>query len=485
MSQESRSFMKIVGYARVSSREQEREGFSIDAQVKRIEDYANAKSLTLEKIFVEVESAKTSGRPEFNKMLAYFKSNPDINGLLCHKVDRLCRNFKDYVTVDELGIRALFVEEEFADNAAGKLTFGMKVLLAKHYCDNLSDEVKKGIYEKAKQGHYPFKAPYGYRNNKETRLIDVHEVEARFVKRAFDLYATGNFSLSELRKQLYEEGFIFKSNSPKIGKSVLDAMLNNVFYTGDFMVKGQFYKGKHDPIISLNLYQKVQEVKNRVNKPKTTKHHFAFAGLMTCGHCGCSITPQIQKGKYVYYHCSNGKGKCNDPYVREEVIAEQFADALKRLQIKDEHLKWIVPILKSSHEEEIEFHHQRVKQLQGRYNTLIRRIDAVYEDKLDGKIPEELWFRKNEQYKKEMAQVEESLRQHTKANFDYVENGIEILELAKCAYTSYLEQSAFEQRRLLNKLLSNCTLKAGRIDYTFNEPFSLFIELSKVKEKSG
>jgi site-specific DNA recombinase len=477
--------MKIVGYARVSSREQEREGFSIDAQIDRIQSHADKKGLHIEQMFVEVESAKKSGRPKFDEMLAYLKKNPQVQGILCHKVDRLCRNFKDYVTIDELPISAFFVEEEFANNAAGKLTFAMKVVLAKHYCDNLSDEVKKGMQEKAKQGHYPHKAPYGYRNNKETRLIDVYEEEACFVRRVFDLYATGNFSLNELRNQLHREGFIFKSNQPKIGKSTLDALLNNIFYTGDFIIKEQFFRGKHHPLVSLRLFETVQQVKGRVNRPKMTKHDFAFSGLLICGHCGCSVTPQIQKERYIYYHCSNGKGKCHDKYVREETLAEQFAEAIKGIQVGEEQLQWISAALKESHKDEMEFHRERTQALRQRYDTLEHRVEAIYEDKLDNKIPEELWFRKNEEYKREMAQINDSLLQHEKGNFDYVDCGIRTLELAKNAYQLYSQMNTLEQRQILNVVLSNCTLKGGNVDYTYNPPFDLLTTLPKSEKWSG
>lgn len=101
--------MKVVLYARVSSREQEREGFSIDAQIKRIREYAERKDMEIVQEFVEVESAKQAGRTQFNDMLRFIRKHSDVQGLICHKVDRLCRNFKDYVTIDDLGIKTLFV----------------------------------------------------------------------------------------------------------------------------------------------------------------------------------------------------------------------------------------------------------------------------------------------------------------------------------------------------------------------------------------
>jgi site-specific DNA recombinase len=221
------------------------------------------------------------------------------------------------------------------------------------------------------------------------------------------------------------------------------------------------------------------------NKPKITKHDFAFSGLLTCGLCGCSITAQIQKQKYVYYHCSQGKGECKGRYIREEALAEQFNGALQRVSLSDEQLRWLVPALKSSHLEEREFHEGRVRELQERYNKLTTRIDQVYEDKLDGKIPEELWFRKHEGYKDEMNRVEEILRQHKQGNFDYVESGIRILELAKNASQLYFQQEPLEKRRILNFLLSNCSLKDGKVDYHYNPPFDLIALGVSFEKDSG
>jgi site-specific DNA recombinase len=155
------------------------------------------------------------------------------------------------------------------------------------------------------------------------------------------------------------------------------------------------------------------------------------------------------------------------------------------LQVSDEQLEWIVPILKDSHQDELTFHSERLKALRERYDTLDRRIGTIYEDKLDGKIPEELWFRKNEEYKREMAQINESLRQHEKGNFDYVESGIELLNLAKDAYRLYSERNAMAQRRLISVVLLNCKLKGGQVDYDYYPPFDLLATLSKVEKKLG
>jgi hypothetical protein len=325
----------------------------------------------------------------------------------------------------------------------------------------------------------------GYINNKETRLIDIDKNEAPFVRRAFELYASGEYSLSQTREKLYEEGFIYKNYQNKISKSALDKLLKNPFYTGDFIFRGKFYKGKHKPIVSVELFEQVQKVFKNVARAKGVKHNFAFSGLLTCGRCGCMVTGQIQKQKYVYYHCSNGKGKCDDKYVREEDISKQISEAVKRLSVNNEQLDWIIPILKESHMEEVEFHNKRMTDLKTRHTNLEKKIEMIYEDKLDGKIPEELWFRKHEQYKEEIRLIEKYIEQHTNANFDYIESGIQLLNLAKNAYSLYSSQSDIEKRRVLKLLLSNCTLNAGIVHYEYNMPFSLMLKIPEKEKISG
>lgn len=153
-----------VGYGRISSKKQEDEGFSIPAQVKLLKSYADKNDIKLEKIFTESETAKKAGRKAFNEMLAYIKKHK-INTILVEKTDRLYRNFKDYVLLDDYDLEVHFIKEGsiLSKNSKShdKFIHGIKVLMAKNYIDNLSEEVKKGLREKVSQGYYPQKAPVG------------------------------------------------------------------------------------------------------------------------------------------------------------------------------------------------------------------------------------------------------------------------------------------------------------------------------------
>src|SRR6516164_1592790 len=159
---------KAVVYARVSSKEQEKEGFSIPAQLKLLKEYAVANGFAVAQEYVDVETAKQSGRTAFGEMVAYLNGHPSVRVMLVEKTDRLYRNLKDWVTVDDLEVEIHFPKEGVVlsreSRSSEKFMHGIKVLMAKNYIDNLSEEARKGQQEKAEQGIWPTKAPLGYRN---------------------------------------------------------------------------------------------------------------------------------------------------------------------------------------------------------------------------------------------------------------------------------------------------------------------------------
>jgi DNA invertase Pin-like site-specific DNA recombinase len=137
-----------VIYARVSSKEQEKEGFSIPAQLKLLKEYAVVSGFTVVEEYIDVETAKQVGRAAFGEMVAYLKAHPSVRVMLVEKTDRLYRNLKDWVTVDELDVEMHFPKEGVVlsreSRSSEKFMHGIKVLMAKNYIDNLSEEARKG-----------------------------------------------------------------------------------------------------------------------------------------------------------------------------------------------------------------------------------------------------------------------------------------------------------------------------------------------------
>lgn len=464
--------MKAVLYARVSSREQE-EGFSIAAQLKLIKEYAVKNKLKIIKEFIDVETAKQAGRSNFNSMIDFLRDNPEVKNILCEKTDRLYRNFKDYLTIENLDLIIHLVKENEVlskdSKSHQKFIHGIKILMAKNYVDNLSEEAKKGMLQKAHEGYYPSYAPLGYLNiekelnGRKIKIINIDPSKSQMIKKIFKLYSTGEYSLQKISHFSNGEGLRSRKGN-KLHKSAIYKMLKNPIYYGDFKWNNKIYKGKHTAIISKELFDKVQKTFfSKYNKSqKIQKHNFAFTGLLTCAKCGCAITAEIQKNKYVYYHCTSYKGKCGNKFIREESLTEKLGELVKKIRIEPKIIDWLKEALLMSHKDEQEYHSSQIKSLQKQYNKLQLRLDRIYIDKIDEVVTTEFYQEKTNEWKDEQSNILINIDKHKEANTNYFEQGIRILELAQKAYSAYLEQDNTGKRKLLNILLSNCTLNDGK-----------------------
>ena len=244
---------KAVVYARVSSKDQEKEGFSIPAQLKLLREYASKNEFEIVREFVDVETAKSAGRQQFGEMVSFLSQNPHCKTVLVEKTDRLYRNLRDYVTIEDLRIDIHLPKEGQivgpGARSQTKMIHGLNVVLARNYIDNLSEEVRKGMREKAEQGIYPSRPPLGYRNNKADHTIEIDPENAAVVKRVFELYETGDSSLSNVRSKIFEE---FGRRYPK---GYIHKLLKNPFYSGCFVWNGTTYRGTHEQFIESNTFQ--------------------------------------------------------------------------------------------------------------------------------------------------------------------------------------------------------------------------------------
>ena len=393
---------QAVIYARVSSKEQEKEGYSIPAQLRLLREYAIAEDFEVALEYVDVETAKQSGRVAFGEMVAWLRAHQDVRVILVEKTDRLYRNLKDWVTVDELDAETHFPKDGVSlsrdSRSSEKFMHGIKVLMAKNYIDNLSEEARKGQQEKAKQGIWPTKTPLGYLNvtgPDGRKVIAADPDVASIVAKLFEWYASGEFALKEVAKKARAAGLAYKKSGAPVPTSTVHSILRNRLFTGWFEWNSKLYQGKHEPLVSVEMWERVQGVMDGRNASKHRRmtHEFAFSGLIACAKCGCSVVGEIKKQKYIYYHCTGYVDKCRgEPascrrkYVREEVLEQHFTALLGQLRFDDEVLEWVGESLHASHTDERREHEEAIKRLRAEYNRLQARIDAMYIDKLDGRI---------------------------------------------------------------------------------------------------
>ena len=310
---------QAVIYARVSSKEQEKEGFSIPAQLKLLKEYAAANGFPVAQEYIDIETAKQTGRAAFGEMIAYLKAHPSVRVMLVEKTDRLYRNLKDWVTVEELDVEMHFPKEGVVlsrkSRSSEKFMHGIKVLMAKNYIDNLSEEARKGMQEKAEQGIWPTKTPLGYRNitgPDGKKIIAADPALLPIVAQLFEWYARGDISLKEAARKANAAGLLYPKSGAKLPVSTIHAILRNRLYTGWFEWNGKLIQGKHEALVPVELWERVQGVLDGrfAKKGKRGKHDFAFSGLIACHACGCAVVGEIKKQRYVYYHCTGYADKC-------------------------------------------------------------------------------------------------------------------------------------------------------------------------------
>lgn len=483
--------IKAVSYCRVSSKEQEESGYSLDAQEKLLQEYAKDK-FRIAKTFRISESA--SGRQirrTFNEMVQYATKNK-IPIILCEKIDRLTRNLKDAASVsdwlaDSPDREIHFVKEAFVVNkntrAHENLVWDMKVAIARFYTNNLSEEVKKGHKEKAAQGWLPTKPPLGYKTVGEkghkTHVID--ETTGSLVKRMFQLYSSGNYSLSRLLEVMHSDGLRMPGGR-KVSRSRLHQLLSNPFYYGQFRWKGEIYQGGHEPLITKDLFQAVQRilVRKTVN-PQYKVHRPVFKAKIRCDECAATITWTTQKGHWYAHHSNYPKYRActSKRYVRQEAVEKQLFPFFDNVAPKSQGvIRWLESALKDSQADEVDYHAAKRNELTEIIKSADRRIESAYRDKLDGKIQPDLCEMVMRDSNSEKTEAVESLQKLGESRVKCYEAGCAIHELARKAKDIYLNPKATveEKRLLLSYVFSDIGITQEKIKPNYTLAFEFLTD---------
>ena len=472
---------QVVLYARVSSKDQEKEGFSIPAQLRLLRDYAASSGFAIVHEFTDVETARASGRTNFSQMLAYLQKHPGAcRTILVEKTDRLYRNLTDYATLDELGVTIHLVKENQIigpdSKSSEQFVHGIKVLVARNYSQNLGEETVKGMTEKARAGIYPSCAPVGYRNVEGPngkKIIAPDPESAPIITELFERFATGEYSIKRIAAALRSEGR--SVGGRKANSSLVHLILRRRLYMGDFDFDGTTYPGIHQPLVSRERWDRVQDLLDAraENNTRKVKHDFAFTGLVHCGHCGCMLVGEIKKGRYVYYHCTGNRGKCPERFTRQEVLSGAFAGILQELVIPPPILEWLGDTVLESDRTEQAAREQSIKRLHAQCDRIEARIETMYMDKLDGRITQDFFDKNAATLRGEQEAVARKVRNIEAAATVPIDQAVDMLRLTGRASELFLQQPATEQRRFLGVVIEKATWQDGALRATLFEPFEI------------
>lgn len=482
--------MKAILIARVSTEEQRDAGNSLPAQLARLEKYCQNKNFEIIRTFSFDESAYKEERDEFYRILDFVLSQKEKIAVCCDKVDRLSRNMFDK-RISALYDKALTddIELHFASDgqiitsrisAVEKFQFSISLGLAKYYSDAISDNVKRALEQKLRKGEWLAKAPYGYKHivvsnaNSGRTKIEVDEFTAHIIKKVFELYATGAYSMKLLKEKLKEKHNLDWS------VSYIGLVLNNPFYHGTMVVKGKKYPHRYPPLISRTLFDEVQVIKKRFNKKpfKYAGKPYIYRGLIRCGDCGLAITPEKHKG-HGYYHCTQYKGKHGAKWFREDKITHAIAHVFKCLQIPKEVREKIANTIEELDKCKAEFHKKEYDKLMREQATTQKMLDNLYLDKLKGSITERDYDKFYQQLSEQSQNIQIRLDQLQEADDNYIIMAKHLLKLTKLAFDLF-DGSEVEGKRVLIKLvLSNLRIEGEKLLWELNKPFDLIVECSE------
>lgn len=489
--------MKAVILARVSTREQE-EGHSIDAQIMRLRKYCEKKELEIIQEFVFVESSTRGDRPEFYKMIDFIKQQKQKVALVCDKVDRLQRSFKEVPILEELRragklVLHFNVEGQVLDenaNSSQIMAYQMFVMMAENYTNCISDNVKRSFEKKLQEGTILGTAPIGYLNTKDENgktTVILDSQRAFLVKKIFEEYSTGVYSLKELRNKTIEWGLKNKTKSNTyLSVSQIDKILKDSFYYGLMKRKGLYYQHIYKPLISKELFLACQNVREGRSKvyAKETRTPFIFKGLIKCKHCGCSISPEIKKGKYVYLR-PNSKPNCNCKTIKEEEALKVVNKVFKSMYFAPELLQDLKSTLRASVDAKKDYNSSAVRTLQRQYNEIQKKLDVLLEVRLEQSITKDEYDKKSNALRAEQYNIETRLSKYTTADEEFVITVEYLLDIASQSYNLFESSGIDEKRKILKLVFSNFFLNGSKLEYTIKRPFDLFIKQSSYTTALG
>ena len=491
--------INYILYARKSSEEDNRQMLSLGSQESELRKIAERDNLHIVSVLQEARSAKEPyNRPVFSEMIKMIEAEK-ANGILCWKLDRLSRN-----AVEEGIIKHLLQKSKMrmvktpdrdyqpADNALiASVEFGM----ANQYIRDLSVNVKRGLTSKAESGLFPNFAPLGYLNNpldpKGKKQIIKDPERFDLVRKMFDLILSEHKLPIEMWRIARNYWKMTNSKGRPISRSVVYRMLTNPVYSGIFeypVGSGNWHKGRHESVISIEEYDKVQIILGKAGKPRPHTHIFSFTGLMKCGSCGATITTEqkVKRQKngnvhqYIYYHCTKKiNPNCTEKCIEEKALIQQIAGKLESISIRPEFYAWGLDWLKKDILKNASLRNRIVESKEKQVAEIEKQSSELLNLLLKKVISEEDYQTKRSELAKEKAKLEVLPNKNPDKLQLLFEKGAEYFDLARDGKEELLNGTVEKRRKVLMKLGSNLSLSHRIFNIYIKKALLPFENISK------
>jgi site-specific DNA recombinase len=464
--------------ARVSSKSQEDEGYSLDSQLKLLEGYCEKNGLRVVKVFKIAETAsKTQSRMVFHELLSYIVK-ADIYNLAVEKTDRLTRNLRDAVAIDDWldqneNRRMHAVKEGLVvhknSKSDVKFIWNIHVSVAKKITDNLREEAMKGWAEKLAQGWLPAVPPPGYKtvpqNGKRIHVPDQETMS--LMLRVFEFYLEPSQSIASVATEMKRMGLVTRKGRPYY-KSQVQRILTNPFYIGINHFDGKDYPGAQETFIGKELFDKVQHKLHGGRPSIYAKHNPVLKNLISCKNCHGIVTWQLQKGHY-YGTCQRRSEVCKGrQLLREDKIEAVITKMLNDLvSPTDEVIDWVATAMADRHEADITSKDNLASSIQVQIDRTSRMDSNLYDDKLSGEIVPERYSVKHAELMKQKVELEDRLSRIDQTLGQRLQQRLVLLELSQKAAEIYPKKTPEQKRLIITKLFRELTYDGGSVSVVY------------------
>src|SRR3989344_176720 len=487
--------MKYFLYARKSTDVEDKQILSIEAQLAELQALAKREQLNVVEVCVEKQSAKMPGRPVFNEMMVRIQKG-EAQGIVCWKIDRLARNPVDGGQIQWLLQNKVIAHIQTHDRsyypADNVLMMSMELGMANQYIRDLSVNTARGLRAKARQGHFPGTAPVGYLNDQRTKTIVLNRKNSKVIRAAFELYAQNRSRYADIGQFLYDNG-VRSTGGKRMHDEQTTFILSNIFYYGHFKYSGEIYEGRHTPIVSKQLFDKVQKVMVERGRPQVVgKEPKIYCGLMSCGECGMSITAEAQKKLlkngdthfYTYYRCTKkSAAPCSQSYVREEQLTADFSDILSPYVLPQE---WADDFKRRMKEDERDVGRTTataVSSLREQAHDIERKLDHLTDVYIAQDIERDAYLSKRRALMSDKRTIEEQIARLERDGNAWLEPMREWINEASNLDEIQKDPSLPAKKSALQKIFgSNLKLQNQKVSGT---PYPLYAAVAAARKNSG
>jgi len=360
---------------------------------------------------------------------------------------------------------------------------------SKYYSDNLSENVKRGIRQKLRRGEWPSRAPFGYLNNPKTRNLEIDPIKSRAVKKAFEDFATSQYTLQSLSQRLSFYGVVSGSGKP-LCKATLQRMLTNKAYLGLIEYEKETHEGCFPKIIDLATFEAVQKILKSRARPRKRKesHNFPLTGLLTCGECGAAITAQYVHGcggTYRYCRCTKRLGPCSQKYLQEKQLAEQIKEQLQKVAISDEWFNQGLALIETWKKDNEQSNNNFVQNLNNKIVGAEERLNKLVDTYLDNNIEKEIYLQKREEIIKSKTEFNQKKTDFERKGISWIEPMQEFWKSAHLAKKLLQKNDLYEIKSFLAKNGTNRRLADKKVAWLWKNPWPILAGRTERSELSG